>query len=72
MKPAGHCFGRRPSSFATNDEPVAESGAIIWSMKLPPIDQFMLGRVIEMAWEDCPPFDAIAIQFGLDEAAVIA
>ena len=29
-------------------------------------------RVIEMAWEDRTPFDAIAIQFGLNESAVIA
>lgn len=29
-------------------------------------------RVIEMAWEDRTPFDAIEQQFGLNEAAVIA
>ena len=28
-------------------------------------------RVIEMAWEDRTPFDAIEAQFGLSEAAVI-
>lgn len=31
-----------------------------------------LSRVIEMAWEDRTPFEAIAAQFALDEAAVIA
>lgn len=31
-----------------------------------------LSRVIEMAWEDRTPFEAIKTQFGLDEAAVIA
>lgn len=31
-----------------------------------------IGRVIEMAWEDRTPFEAIAFQFGLSEAAVIA
>lgn len=31
-----------------------------------------LSRIIEMAWEDRTPFDAIQAQFGLDEAAVIA
>ena len=28
-------------------------------------------RVIEMAWEDRTPFDAIQVQFGLKEAEVI-
>lgn len=31
-----------------------------------------LDRVIEMAWEDRCPFDAIEAQFGLSEAQVIA
>lgn len=31
-----------------------------------------LSRIIEMAWEDRTPFEAIAVQFGLDEAQVIA
>lgn len=31
-----------------------------------------LDRVIEMAWEDRTPFEAIYFQFGLNEAAVIA
>lgn len=30
-----------------------------------------LDRVIEMAWEDRTPFDAIAVQFGLSEQDVI-
>jgi len=29
-------------------------------------------RIIEMAWEDRTPFDAISAQFGLPEADVIA
>jgi uncharacterized protein (TIGR03643 family) len=29
-------------------------------------------RIIEMAWEDRTPFEAIEIQFGLNETAVIA
>ncbi|MEL0630451.1 TIGR03643 family protein [Psychromonas aquatilis] len=28
-------------------------------------------RIIEMAWEDRTPFEAIAIQFGLNESQVI-
>lgn len=31
-----------------------------------------IDRVIEMAWEDRTPFEAITHQFGLSEAAVIA
>tara|TARA_A200000113_G_scaffold173569_1_gene158650 strand:+ start:42 stop:326 length:285 start_codon:yes stop_codon:yes gene_type:complete len=30
-----------------------------------------IDRVIEMAWEDRTPFDAILLQFGLKEEAVI-
>jgi len=30
-----------------------------------------LNRVVEMAWEDHTPFEAIEMQFGLKEAAVI-
>jgi uncharacterized protein (TIGR03643 family) len=30
-----------------------------------------LSRIIEMAWEDRTPFEAIQIQFGLNEPAVI-
>lgn len=29
-------------------------------------------RIIEMAWEDRTPFEAIALQFGLSEPQVIA
>ena len=36
------------------------------------LDAADVSRVIEMAWEDRTPFDAIKTQFGLDEAAVIA
>jgi uncharacterized protein (TIGR03643 family) len=31
-----------------------------------------LDRIIEMAWEDRTPFDAIQAQFGLTESQVIA
>lgn len=30
-----------------------------------------IDRIVEMAWEDRTPFDAIEIQFGLPEAKVI-
>ena len=35
-------------------------------------DPVILDRVIEMAWEDDTPFEAIALQFGLCEADVIS
>ena len=35
---------------------------------LSPVD---IDRIIEMAWEDRTPFDAIEFQFGLSEAQVI-
>lgn len=31
-----------------------------------------IDRIIEMAWEDRTPFEAIKVQFGLSEADVIA
>jgi uncharacterized protein (TIGR03643 family) len=34
-------------------------------------DAVVLDRVIEMAWEDRTPFEAIEAQFGLSEADVI-
>jgi uncharacterized protein (TIGR03643 family) len=36
------------------------------------LDAADISRVIEMAWEDRTPFEAIKTQFALDEAAVIA
>lgn len=41
-------------------------------MKLPELDPETIDRVIEMAWEDRTPFEAIALQFGLSEQQVIA
>ena len=41
-------------------------------MKPPEIDLATLDRVIQMAWEDRTPFEAIKLQFGLDEQHVIA
>ena len=35
------------------------------------LDSIDLDRVIEMAWEDRTPFEAIAYQFGLAESEVI-
>jgi uncharacterized protein (TIGR03643 family) len=40
--------------------------------KLPPLDDQTRDRVIEMAWEDRTPFEAIEQQFGLSEKQVIA
>lgn len=41
-------------------------------MKPPELDEQMVDRVIEMAWEDRTPFAAIETQFGLTEKQVIA
>lgn len=39
---------------------------------LPALTPADLDRIVEMAWEDRTPFDAINAQFGLSEADVIA
>jgi uncharacterized protein (TIGR03643 family) len=36
------------------------------------LDAASVSRVIEMAWDDRTPFEAIKTQFALDEAGVIA
>ena len=41
-------------------------------MKLPNLDLKTIDRVVEMAWEDRTPFNAIETQFGLKEKQVIA
>ena len=41
-------------------------------MKLPELDLPTINRIIEMAWEDRTPFEAIEIQYGLKEKQVIA
>ena len=35
------------------------------------MDEESLSRIIEMAWEDRTPFDAIKAQFGISESDVI-
>lgn len=41
-------------------------------MELPELTPETIDRIIEMAWEDRTPFEAIALQFGLQEKQVIA
>lgn len=41
-------------------------------MKLPNLDSATIDRIIEMAWEDRTPMEAIEVQFGLKEKEVIA
>ena len=36
-----------------------------------PLTASDVSRIIEMAWEDRTPFEAIKAQFGIDESAVI-
>lgn len=37
----------------------------------PPLDHSSLSRIIEMAWEDRTPFEAIEDLYGLNESGVI-
>ncbi|QYX30095.1 TIGR03643 family protein [Sphaerospermopsis torques-reginae] len=41
-------------------------------MKLPELDPTTIDRIVEMAWEDRTPFEAIELQFGLSEKDVIS
>jgi len=41
-------------------------------MELSNLDSETIDRVLEMAWEDRTTFEAIALQFGLQEKQVIA
>ncbi|MBD1842416.1 TIGR03643 family protein [Cyanobacteria bacterium FACHB-63] len=41
-------------------------------MELPKLDSETIDRILEMAWEDRTPFEAIELQFGLDEKQTIA
>jgi uncharacterized protein (TIGR03643 family) len=40
-------------------------------MNLPELETEIIDRIVEMAWEDRTPFEAIAVQFGLQEKQVI-
>tara|TARA_B100001115_G_scaffold184839_1_gene189273 strand:+ start:710 stop:997 length:288 start_codon:yes stop_codon:yes gene_type:complete len=39
--------------------------------KVNSLDIYQIERIIEMAWEDRTPFEAISFQFGLSESEVI-
>jgi uncharacterized protein (TIGR03643 family) len=41
-------------------------------MPTPPHTEADISRIIEMAWEDRTAFEAIEVQFGLNESAVVA
>jgi uncharacterized protein (TIGR03643 family) len=41
-------------------------------MKIPNLDSQTIDRILEMAWEDRTPFEAIETQYGLPEKQVIA
>ena len=41
-------------------------------MNLPDLAPEVIGRIVEMAWSGCTPFEAIELQFGLLEKDVIA
>lgn len=42
------------------------------SLRNKPLSDVEIDRIIEMAWEDRTPFEAILFQFGLSEAHTIA
>ncbi len=46
--------------------------AVITPTEKKNLSEVVLDRIIEMAWEDRTPFDAIRYQFGLSEAEVKA
>ena len=46
--------------------------AVITPIEKNNLSEVVLDRIIEMAWEDRTPFDAIRYQFGLSEAEVKA
>lgn len=41
-------------------------------MNLPDLPGEVIDRLIEMAWEDRTPFEAIELQYGLSEKQVVA
>lgn len=45
---------------------------IIAPIQKEPLSEIQIDRIIEMAWEDRTPFDAIKFQFGIAEADVKA
>jgi len=45
---------------------------IIATIEKNQLSEIQIDRIIEMAWEDRTPFDAIQFQFGLSEAEVKA
>ena len=45
---------------------------IIPTLENKEFDSIQIDRIIEMAWEDRTPFDAIKFQFGISEAEVKA
>lgn len=45
---------------------------IIAPVEVKVFDEIQIDRIIEMAWEDRTPFDAIKFQFGISEAEVKA
>ncbi len=42
------------------------------NLNIEPLSEQEIDRIIEMAWEDRTPFEAIFVQFGLRESEVIS
>jgi uncharacterized protein (TIGR03643 family) len=59
------------SAQKSNLKPAASNDKSSSATAAKEVDDVQLSRVIEMAWEDRTPFEAIEHGYGLDEAAVI-
>ena len=55
----------------SNLKPAASNDKLSSATAAKELDAVQLSRVIEMAWEDRTPFEAIEHSYGLDETAVI-
>lgn len=65
------CY-RTPEFDTLGYEYVLNSISDFVAMNLPDLNSETIDRIIEMAWEDRTPFEAIEQQFGLQEKQVIA
>ena len=59
------------SAQKSNLKPAASNDKSSSATAAKEVDDVQLSRVIEMAWEDRTPFEAIEHSYGLDETAVI-
>ena len=68
-RPQHRVLLKRPKSGMRSPFPKPPSDP---SLHAPPFTEADISRIIEMAWEDRTAFEAIEVQFGVNESAVIA